>query len=42
MILAIHDMATVRMHCTAALVLRRGRGRVFTDVDLACRTYETM
>ena len=42
MILAIHDMATVRERCTSVLVLRRGRGRVFEDVDLACRIYETM
>lgn len=42
MILAIHSMAIVRERCTSALVLKNGRGRVFTDVDLAADIYETL
>jgi len=42
MILAIHDTNVVREYCTSVLVLRQGRGRVFTDVDLACQIYESM
>lgn len=42
MILAIHHMSIVRDYCTSVLVLRNGRGRVFDDVDLGCRVYESM
>ena len=42
MILAIHDMSVVRERCTAVLVLRNGRGRLFRDVKFACTLYETM
>ncbi len=42
MIIAIHDPGFVREHCTSALVLKGGRGRVFQDVDLAARIYETL
>lgn len=42
MILAIHSMEVVLEHCTSALVLKNGRGRVFDDVVLASNTYGTL
>jgi capsular polysaccharide transport system ATP-binding protein len=42
MIIAIHDPGFVRERCTAALVLKGGRGRVFRDVELATAIYETL
>lgn len=42
MILAIHSMDVVREHCTSALVLKAGRGRVFKDVNLAAKIYESL
>ncbi|WP_244512031.1 ABC transporter ATP-binding protein [Bosea robiniae] len=42
MIVAIHDAGFVREHCTAALVLKGGRGRVFHDVDLATEIYASL
>ncbi|MGE0769149.1 MAG: ABC transporter ATP-binding protein [Hyphomicrobiaceae bacterium] len=42
MILAIHAMDVVRERCTAALVLKNGRGRVFDDVIVATNTYATL
>jgi capsular polysaccharide transport system ATP-binding protein len=42
MILAIHDMGVVRERCTSVLILRHGLGRVYKDVELACRIYESM
>lgn len=42
MIVAIHDAAFVREHCTAALILKGGRGRVFRDLDLAAEIYASL
>jgi capsular polysaccharide transport system ATP-binding protein len=42
MILAIHSPDIVRTHCTSALVLRKGRGRHFQDVNLAADIYVTL
>lgn len=42
MILAIHDGAIVRERCTAALVMKDGKGKVFTDLDAAVNTYSTL
>jgi len=42
MILAIHETEVVRQRCTSALVLRRGHGKLFDNVDFACTLYETM
>ena len=42
MILAIHSMEVVHQHCTSALVLKNGRGRVFDDVVVATNTYATL
>ena len=42
MILISHDMAIIREYCHKALVLKRGRGRVFEDLDLAISIYSTL
>lgn len=42
MLLISHDRAIVRQFCSTALVLKNGRGRVFDDVDLALRIYDTL
>jgi len=42
MILAIHSYEVVRDHCTKALVLKNGRGRVFDDVELASQIYGSL
>lgn len=42
MIIAIHSPEFVREHCTSALVLKNGRGRVFEDVSLAADIYATL
>jgi capsular polysaccharide transport system ATP-binding protein len=42
MILAIHALEIVEEYCTKALVLKDGRGRVFSDVKLATRIYATL
>lgn len=42
MILAIHAPEVVREHCTSALVLKNGFGRVFDDVGLACDIYTAL
>jgi capsular polysaccharide transport system ATP-binding protein len=41
MILAAHALDVVEEYCSQALVLKDGRGRVFTDVKLATRVYAT-
>lgn len=42
MILVSHDTHIIRNYCTKALVLKAGRARVFDDIDLALRIYETL
>lgn len=42
MILVSHDVHTIRSFCSKALVLKSGRGRVFDDIDLALKIYETL
>jgi capsular polysaccharide transport system ATP-binding protein len=42
MILAVHALDVVEQYCTQALVLKGGRGRVFTDVRLATAVYATL
>jgi capsular polysaccharide transport system ATP-binding protein len=42
MILVSHDQNIVRTYCKSALVLKAGRGRVFDDLELALRIYETL
>ena len=42
MVLVSHDLNVVRSFCRTALVLKAGRGRVFEDLELALRIYETL
>ena len=42
MILAIHDGTIVKERCTAALVMKDGKGKVFTDLVAAVNTYATL
>ena len=42
MILAVHALDVVEEYCDSVLVLKDGRGRVFTDVKLATRVYATL
>lgn len=39
LILASHHPDTLRSYCTRALVLHRGRGKMFDDIDLAIAVY---
>ena len=42
MILAVHALDVVEEYCDRAIVLKRGRGRVFEDVKLATAIYATL
>jgi capsular polysaccharide transport system ATP-binding protein len=42
MILISHDLGIIRQYCRKALVLKNGRGRVFEDLELACRIYASL
>jgi capsular polysaccharide transport system ATP-binding protein len=42
MIIAIHSHEFVTQHCTSALVLKNGRGRLFRDVKLAADIYNSL
>jgi capsular polysaccharide transport system ATP-binding protein len=42
MIIVSHDTRIVREYCRSALVLKAGRGRLFEDLELALRIYETL
>jgi len=42
MIMAVHSPDIVKQYCTAALVLKNGHGRIFTDVALATDIYVTL
>jgi capsular polysaccharide transport system ATP-binding protein len=42
MILVSHDVNTLRRYCNKALVLKSGRGRVFDDLELAIKIYDTL
>jgi len=42
MILVSHDIGIIREYCSSALVLKRGFGRVFSDLDLAISIYATL
>ncbi|HTV33973.1 MAG TPA: ATP-binding cassette domain-containing protein [Methylocella sp.] len=42
MILVSHDQTMIRQYCRKALVLKAGRGRVFDDLELAIKIYETL
>jgi capsular polysaccharide transport system ATP-binding protein len=42
MILISHDTQIIRTYCNKALVLKNGRGRVFDDLDLAIKVYQSL
>lgn len=42
MLLTTHALSFVQEYCSAALVLKDGRGRVFYDTKLACDIYATL
>jgi capsular polysaccharide transport system ATP-binding protein len=42
MVLVSHDQNIIRTYCRSVLVLKAGRGRVFEDLELALRIYETL
>jgi capsular polysaccharide transport system ATP-binding protein len=42
MILASHVSEYVKGYCSRALVLHRGRGKIFTDLDLALDIYNAL
>ncbi|WP_244421769.1 ABC transporter ATP-binding protein [Azorhizobium caulinodans] len=42
MILVSHDTNIIRNYCKKALVLKNGRGRVFEDLELALRIYDSL
>lgn len=39
MIMAVHDIGTIKDYCQSALILKGGRGRLMTDLNLAGRVY---
>jgi capsular polysaccharide transport system ATP-binding protein len=42
LMLASHSPYTLREYCTKALILHRGRGKVFEDIDLALEIYRDL
>lgn len=42
MILAIHSHEVVKQYCSSALVLKKGRAKVFDDVELASQIYGSL
>lgn len=42
MIIATHGMDVVTTYCSQALVMKNGRGRVFTDLNLATQIYSSL
>lgn len=42
MIMAVHDAGVIKEYCQSALILKQGRGRVMTDLNLASRVYGTL
>ncbi len=42
MILATHALDIMKQYCSSALILKGGRGKVFTDFDLAANIYATL
>ncbi len=42
MILVSHDLHIIKQYCDKALILKAGRGRVFTDIDFALDIYRTL
>jgi capsular polysaccharide transport system ATP-binding protein len=42
MILATHSLEVMKSFCSSALILKAGRGKVFTDLELAASIYATL
>lgn len=42
MIMAVHDAGVIKEYCQSALILKGGRGRVMTDLNLASRVYAAL
>ena len=42
LILASHSGEIIKSYCSSALILHRGRGKVFTDLDLALHIYNDL
>jgi len=42
LVMASHDRTAVKQRCTSALVLHRGRGKLFDDIDLALDIYKDL
>ena len=42
LVLASHSPETVRQYCSRALVLHRGRGKIFDDIELALDIYNDL
>jgi len=42
MIMISHDTNIIRRYCNKALVLKNGRGRVFSDLDFAIKIYQSL
>ncbi len=42
MIMAVHDAGVIKDYCQSALILKAGRGRLMTDLNLATRIYGSL
>src|SRR6516164_3643937 len=42
MLMISHDTNIIRRYCNQALVLKNGRGRVFSDLDFAIKIYQSL
>jgi capsular polysaccharide transport system ATP-binding protein len=42
LMLASHDMVVIKEYCSSALVLHRGRGKLFSNIDLALDIYRDL
>jgi capsular polysaccharide transport system ATP-binding protein len=42
MIIAVHDPNVIKEYCQSVLLIKAGRGRVLTDMNLAGRIYQTL
>jgi len=42
MIMAVHDVGIIKEYCQSALILKGGRSRLLTDLNLASRIYGTL
>ena len=42
LLLASHNAAVLKEYCTKALILHRGRGKIFEDLDLALEIYQDL